>query len=406
MRNIYLFIFLFICFSPAFAQNDKNKIIEQMKIDITYLASDKLKGRKTGTPGEKKAAKYIKKIFQENRLIEKGNEGYFQHFETTLSSSPHSNKKNKKIRGINVVGYLDNKKEETIIIGAHYDHLGLGEKGSLYSGNKAIHNGADDNASGVSILLNLIQPLSKENNYNYLFIAFSGEEEGLLGSSFYAKNPTIDLNKVKFMLNFDMVGRLSEDKTLAINGVGTSSEWKSLIEKSNIFNFNFVTSESGIGPSDHTSFYLQNIPSIHFFTGQHEDYHKPSDDVEKINFNGMYLILSYVDNIIKNSTKIDHFKFQETKNDTTQTPKFTVTLGIMPDYLYSEKGLRIDGIIKGKTANKYGILKGDIVIGFDDFKVDNIMDYMKGLSLFNSGDSTIVTIQRSNQIKEIPVIFQ
>ncbi|MBF25504.1 MAG: peptidase M28 [Flavobacteriales bacterium] len=406
MKNIFLLFFLFIFLNSIYSQNEKTSIINQMKIDVSYLASDKLKGRKTGSYGEKKAAKYIRDKFKSNGLIQKGEDGYFQYFETTLNSNPHYIEKNKKIKGINVIGLLDHQQKETIIIGAHYDHLGWGTYGSLHTGNKEIHNGADDNASGVSILLNLIQQLSSNKNYNYLFIAFSGEEEGLLGSSYYAKNPTISLNNVRFMLNFDMVGRLSDEKTLAINGVGTSVEWKNLINKSNTFNFKLITSDSGIGPSDHTSFYLQNIPAIHFFTGQHEDYHKPSDDIEKINFNGMYLILSYAENIINKSVEIDYFSFQETENDTTQTPKFNVTLGIMPDYLYNGQGLRIDGVSKGKTASIYKIKKGDIVIGFGEFEINNIMDYMKGLSLFNKGDSTIIKIRRNNLKKEIPIVFQ
>ena len=405
MKNILILVFLLFISNYTFSQNEKTHILQQMKEDISYLASDKLKGRQTGTNGEKKAAKYISKKFEENNLIKKGNKGYFQYFKTTIHKNPHSHQKKKKIQGLNVVGYCDNKQKETIIIGAHYDHLGKGNYGSLYTGKKEIHNGADDNASGVSILINLIDKLCSNNLYNYLFIAFSGEEIGLLGSSYFAKNSTIDLSNVKFMLNFDMVGRLNESKDLAINGVGTSNKWKELLQESNNFEFKLITSESGIGPSDHTSFYLQNIPALHFFTGQHEDYHKPTDDIEKINFNGMYSIMSYVDNIIQKSSKIKDFKFQETANDTTQTPKFNVTLGIMPDYLYDGDGLRIDGVTKGKTADKHNILKGDIVIRIGTLEITDIMKYMEGLSMFNKGDKTTITIKRDSKIIEIPITF-
>ena len=187
---------------------------------------------------------------------------------------------------------------------------------------KEVHNGADDNASGVSILINLAQGLNEITNYNYLFIAFSGEEHGLFGSSYYAKNPTINLEKVRFMINFDMVGRLNNENTLVINGIGTSNKWIDLINNANKFDFKLKTTESGIGGSDHTSFYLQNIPAIHFFTGQHGDYHKPSDDVEKINFEGMYTIYEYAKNIIIQSTEIEEFTFQETKSEQKSTPDF------------------------------------------------------------------------------------
>ena len=301
---------------------------------------------------------------------------------------------------------LNNNADETIIIGAHYDHVGYGSFGSLYVGEKEVHNGADDNASGVSILINLAKSLQEINDYNYLFIAFSGEEHGLFGSSYYAKNPTIDLKKVRFMINFDMVGRLNNDRLLAFNGVGTSNEWIDLINKSNKYDLKLKTSESGIGPSDHTSFYLQNIPSIHFFTGQHEDYHKPSDDVEKINFDGMYIIYDYVKEIINNSLEIKEFSFQETKSDTTITPRFKVTLGVMPDYLFDSEGMRIDGVSKGKSAFTYGIFKGDIDLNMGEIDVKDMMSYMHALSQFNHGDTTIVQINRNSKIIETEIVFQ
>lgn len=374
--------------------------------EVTYLASDALEGRETGTDSEKLAAKYISSKFEEYNLTKRGQEGYLQYFEATIKENPHTQSVKRKITGINVVGYIDNKQQQTIIIGAHYDHLGYGHFGSLHDGEKEVHNGADDNASGVSILINLANSLTDIKNYNYLLIAFSGEEHGLFGSSYYAKNPTIDLEKVRFMVNFDMVGRLNKENTLALNGIGTSSKWEDLINDANKFDFKLKTTESGIGPSDHTSFYLQDIPVIHLFTGQHEDYHKPSDDVEKINFNGMYKIHEYVKEIIVKSIEIDDFDFQKTKSDTTTAPRFKVTLGVMPDYLFDGKGMRIDGVSKGKTAEKFGILKGDIVVKIGDIDVNDMMGYMKGLSKFEKGNSTVVKINRQGKIIDIPIIFQ
>jgi len=398
---------LFIIFSNfiLIAQN-KQEIINKMIDEVTYLASDALEGRETGTDSEKLAAKYISSKFEEYNLTKRGQEGYLQYFEATIKENPHTQSVKRKITGINVVGYIDNKQQQTIIIGAHYDHLGYGYFGSLHDGEKEVHNGADDNASGVSILINLANSLTDIKNYNYLLIAFSGEEHGLFGSSYYAKNPTIDLEKVRFMVNFDMVGRLNKENTLALNGIGTSSKWEDLINDANKFDFKLKTTESGIGPSDHTSFYLQDIPVIHLFTGQHEDYHKPSDDVEKINFNGMYKIHEYVKEIIVKSIEIDDFDFQKTKSDTTTAPRFKVTLGVMPDYLFDGKGMRIDGVSKGKTAEKFGILKGDIVVKIGDIDVNDMMGYMKGLSKFEKGNSTVVKINRQGKIIDIPIIFQ
>ena len=398
---------LFLIFSSCTLSNqNKEETINKMIDEVTYLASDELEGRETGTDSEKLAADYISSKFNEYNLIEKGTQGYLQYFDATIKENPHTQTIKKKIKGINVVGYIDNSQDETVIIGAHYDHLGYGHFGSLYDGEKEVHNGADDNASGVSIMINLAKTLNKIKEYNYLFIAFSGEEHGLFGSSFYAKNPTIDLKDVRFMINFDMVGRLNEDKTLAINGIGTSSYWDELINDANIYNFKLKTTESGIGPSDHTSFYLQDIPSIHFFTGQHEDYHKPSDDVEKINFEGMFEIYNYVKNIISSSTKIENFDFVQTKSDSTTTPRFNVTLGVMPDYLFDGEGMRIDGISKGKTAEKFDILKGDIVIKIGDVEVPDMIGYMEGLSKFEKGDSAVVKIKRGEETISKSIVFQ
>ena len=406
MKKTFISTLFFIFLNLSLFGQTKEEIITKMIDEVTYLSSDELEGRATGTKSEKLAAEYISSKFKEYNLKSKGEKGYLQYFDAKIKENPHSQTIKKKIKGMNVVGYIDNKQKETIIIGAHYDHLGYGHFGSLYDGEKQVHNGADDNASGVSILINLANTLKEITNYNYLFVAFSGEEHGLFGSSYYAKNPTIDLEKVRFMINFDMVGRLNKERTLAVNGIGTSSKWKYLLDNSNKYKFKLKTSESGIGPSDHTSFYLQDIPSIHFFTGQHEDYHKPTDDVEKINFEGMYLIHEYVKDIILRSTKIKDFDFQETKSDSTVAPKFTVTLGVMPDYLYDGIGMRIDGISKGKTAEKYGILKGDIVLQMNEHKVPDMMGYMKALSKFKKGDAAVLKLDRNGKTIKKDIIFQ
>jgi len=406
MKKNIIFTLFIILTSCSTNNNERENITNKMIAEVSYLASDDLEGRETGTDSEKLAADYISSKFKEYNLIAKGQDGYLQYFDATIKENPHTQTVKRTIRGINVVGYTENNKEETIIIGAHYDHLGYGSFGSLYDGEPAIHNGADDNASGVSILINLANSLKDIDDYNYLFIAFSGEEHGLFGSSYFAKNPTISLENVRFMVNFDMVGRLNEKNTLSVNGIGTSSKWDDLIDNSNIFDFNLKTTESGVGPSDHTSFYLQDMPVIHFFTGQHEDYHKPSDDVEKINFEGMYGIFKYAETIIQNSTEIEDFDFVETKSESTTSPNFKVTLGVMPDYLYSGEGMRIDGISKGRTAEKYGIKKGDIVIKIGEIDVPDMMGYMTGLSKHEKGDSTTVIVNRNNKKMKFPIVFQ
>ena len=407
MRQLLFFIFLFLLVSCKSEINKEN----QIKEDVAFLASDFLEGRQTGTRGEKEAAKYISNRFKELGLVPKGTKKFLQPFTFKPKTNPHDEIKfdvngDGTITGNNVMGLIDNKAENTIIIGAHYDHLGFGGEGSLFRDSiKAIHNGADDNASGVSILLNLAAKLKKKNTKsNYLFMAFSGEEMGLLGSNYFVKNPTLDINKVSYMINMDMVGRLKQDSSLAVYGTGTSPIFKQIL-KSHNDNFKLVQQESGVGPSDHTSFYLADIPVLHFFTGQHEDYHKPGDDSDKLNYDGMNLISNYIFNIISDLDNNGKLPFRKTKNESESVPRFKVGLGVIPDYMFDGKGMRIDGISEDKPAQKAGLQKGDIVIQLGDSIVTNLMSYMRALSIFEKGNKTKVIVKRGKKEVEAAINF-
>ncbi len=405
-KIILLFLFLFGFNHTISAQ------IETLKEDVEFLSSDALEGRQTGTKGEEEAAKYIAKRFKDLKLQEKGTNGYLQTFSFKPKTDPHSEvvfttmAEDSTITGTNVLGYIDNNAENTIVIGAHYDHLGFGGDGSLFRGDeKAIHNGADDNASGVAVMLDLAKKLQKTNtNNNYLFIAFSGEEMGLLGSNYFVKNPTFDIKKVDYMINMDMVGRLKQDSTLAVYGVGTSTRFKQTL-KANNDKFKLVENESGVGPSDHTSFYLSDIPVLHFFTGQHEDYHKPSDDFEKLNYEGMNTISNYIFAVISDLNNAGKLSFRTTKNESEEVPRFKVGLGVIPDYLYDGKGMRIDGVTEGRAAHKAGLLKGDVVIKLGETDITDMMSYMKALSTFSEGDSTKVVVDRDGKQVVAELVF-
>ncbi len=311
--------------------------------------------------------------------------------------------------GHNVIGFIDNKKENTIVIGAHYDHLGFGGHESLYRGEKAIHNGADDNASGTGALIELARILKSSSlkNNNYLFMAFSGEEKGLLGSNHFVKEPTIDLSKVDYMLNMDMVGRLKpEEQVLLINGTGTSPKWADAMKNIQIDSMKIKTTESGVGPSDHTSFYLSNIPVLHFFSGTHSDYHKPSDDEPLINYAGMISIMKYMLALMENADALPKFAFSKTNDaNNEEAPRFKVTLGVVPDYAFEGSGMRIDGVTDGKPASKAGLLKGDVVIQLGENKVEDMMSYMKALSKFKKGETTKVKVLRGKEEKETEITF-
>ncbi len=308
----------------------------------------------------------------------------------------------------NLVGMLDNGQRNVVVIGAHYDHLGHGDEGSLHRGGKAIHNGADDNASGVAVMLQLARDLAEldeARGNDYLFVAFSGEEKGLYGSNYWTKNPTVPLADLNYMINLDMVGRLEADSTIGINGVGTSPAWSEL-PRVQAGALRVRTTTSGIGPSDHTSFYLQGIPAIHFFTGTHGDYHKPSDDEEKINYDGMLRVTRYIESLVTTLNDDGKVAFTRTQDaDSASTPRFKVTLGVVPDYMYDGKGMRIDGVSEGKPAAAAGLRAGDVVLRMGALDVTDMMGYMKALGQFKKGDTARVKVLRAGAELEVDVTF-
>jgi aminopeptidase YwaD len=311
--------------------------------------------------------------------------------------------------GHNVAGYINNNAASTVILGAHFDHLGYGEDhNSRYTGEPAIHNGADDNASGTAALIELGRMLKKEGskNYNYLFVAFSGEELGLNGSKYYTEHPTISFTNVNYMINMDMVGRYNDSsKAITIGGVGTSPSWGTLLyEKKPAFGIK--VDSSGTGPSDHTSFYRKDIPVLFFFTGLHNDYHKPSDDYDKINYDGELMIVKYITRLIDRSSKEAKLAFTKTKEQQSSTnTRFTVSMGIMPDYTFSGGGVKVDGISDGKAAQKAGLKAGDVVIKLGDFSVSSMESYMQALSKFKKGDATKVKVKRGAEEIDFDIIF-
>jgi aminopeptidase YwaD len=337
---------------------------------------------------------------------------YFTDKTATLNIKLRTDIGKKSRVGHNVIGYIDNRAVTTVILGAHFDHLGYGEDGNsmLRTGEKLIHNGADDNASGTAALIELSRILktSKAKNNNYLFIAFSGEEMGLFGSKYFTENPTIDLTTVNYMLNMDMVGRLNDStKVLAVGGYGTSPQWASVINpQDKKLPFVIKIDSSGTGPSDHTSFYRKDIPVLFFFTGQHKDYHRPTDDANKINYTGELSVINYINAIITNLDK-QHQKiaFLKTRESQMSTTSLKVTLGIMPDYTYDGTGIRADGVTDGRPASKAGLKAGDVIIQLGDYPVSSMDTYMQALNKFSKGDKTKVKFKRGNETLESAIQF-
>jgi aminopeptidase YwaD len=311
----------------------------------------------------------------------------------------------------NVIGLINNNQSETVVIGAHYDHLGYGEDGNsmIKSVKGLIHNGADDNASGTSALIELATQLTKKTyrKYNYILIAFSSEELGLLGSKYFVDSHDFVKQPIKFMINMDMVGRLNDStKTLTIGGYGTSSDWSTIFSKYRDTELKFKFDSSGTGPSDHTSFYRKNTPVLFYFTGLHTDYHKPSDDADKINYGGISKILKHILFTIKSSSHYNIQFIKTREQQTTSSTRFTVSLGIMPDYSYQGEGVRIDGVSEGKLAQKIGLLPSDILVQLGDTKINSVESYMKALSNFKKGDSTELRYTRNGQTEKKTITFQ
>jgi hypothetical protein len=386
-------------------QFDEAKIREHIKT----LADDAMKGRGTGKEGERKAAEYIQAQFKKLKLQARGdNKTYLQAF--PFKGGAHG--EGEAGTANNIVGYLDNKAATTIIIGAHYDHLGTGDQGSSLDANpqEKIHNGADDNASGVAGVIELARFLStnkvKEKN-NFLFLCFSGEELGLFGSKYFTEHPTLDLTGVNYMINMDMIGRLDpQTKTLLVHGTGTSPVWEPLVKKLENENVKIKTDSSGVGPSDHTSFYLKNIPVLHFFTGSHNDYHKPSDDWDKINYKGEADVLLLIAQVITSLDAEPKLAFLTTKTKQMGTRSaFKVTMGVMPSYSSDVEGLKVDGVSEGKPAQKAGILTGDVIIQMGDLVIKDIQNYMEALGKFEKGQTVPVKVKRGEEVITVSVTF-
>lgn len=347
------------------------------------------------------------------------NKAYMQYVKalstdtTTVTIPIELNLAIKKIEryGNNIAAYLDNDTTYTVVIGAHFDHLGYGEDGnSLHANaatNKEIHNGADDNASGSAAVLALAEMIKKSGlkKYNYLFLNFSGEELGLYGSKAFVKDMGLDSNKIAYMINLDMVGRLNDSThALTVGGVGTSPSWGEFLEMKNK-NFKINIDSSGVGPSDHTSFYHAGIPVLFFFTGTHPDYHKPTDDTARINYMGEVQVINYVYSLIELMEEKAKPLFTETKQTTVGKTKFKVTLGIMPDYTFQEGGVKADGVTDGRPAAAAGVKPGDIIIKLGDNEISGMQTYMQALGKFTPGEKTTVTVKRGEELLVLPIEF-
>jgi aminopeptidase YwaD len=306
----------------------------------------------------------------------------------------------------NVVGFIDNHATNTVILGAHLDHLGYNQDKHGLDLNNFIHNGADDNASGTAALIEIAKSLLKKapKNNNYLIIHFSGEELGLLGSKYWLDHPTFKGN-FNYMINLDMVGRYDTARKITIGGFGTSSKWSEILTKTPTTLIAHYDS-AGTGPSDHASFYRKDMPVLFMFTGSHPDYHKATDDWDKINYVGEKEVVRFVQDIIKTSDSYGKLDFLKTREQSMgKSTKFTVSLGVMPDYAFTGTGVRIEGSSQGKIGEKIGLKAADVLVQLGDYKLIDVMGYMQALGKFKKGDKTTLIIKRAGEEIKFDIQF-
>lgn len=334
-------------------------------------------------------------------------------FDTKVTLSGVAAVEQQRAKTANVMGLLEGSdpklKNEYIVVGAHYDHLGFGGQGSgsRMPDTVAVHNGADDNASGTAVVIELARAFSQPGHKparSMLFVAFSAEEMGLIGSKYFVSHSPVDIKSIKAMVNFDMVGRFDPEKNaISVGGTGTSVGADSLLQKlEKDLPFKVVHAPDGYGPSDHAAFYGAGIPVFYFNSGVHTDYHTPFDDTEKIDFKNMSILADFAYRVIDSiASRPEAPVFRESgkkEGSGRGGRRLKVTLGIMPDFAGTEKkGLRIDGVTKDGPADRGGMKKGDVITAINGLAVGNIYEYMSRLQKLKSGMTVNVEVIRNGR---------
>jgi len=377
--------------------------------DIRYLSDDALAGRLTGTPGADSAAAYLARRFGQVGL-QPAKGGWFQSFTVAKQAPVAQHAHVGGLIGKNVIGLLPGRdpvlRNETVIVGAHYDHLGLGGFGSLDPDSTgSVHNGADDNASGSAMLIQVAQHLAQSPPARtVIFIAFSGEELGLLGSSYYVKQPIYPLSSTIAMINLDMVGRL-RDKRLIVYGVRTAKEFPALLDSLNWHaGFDLTARGDGYGPSDQSSFYAAGRPVLHLFTDLHEDYHRATDDWQKIDPEGFRKVADFTTGLV---TALANRPTRLTPVEAPPPPPPTASaasgtgygayLGTIPDMSENPGGVRLVGVRAGSPAEQAGLRGDDIIVRIGEMDVPDLQAMTDALRSHQPGDSVDIVIRRGDQ---------
>ncbi|HEU4524790.1 MAG TPA: M28 family peptidase [Gemmatimonadales bacterium] len=378
--------------------------------DIRYLSDDKLQGRMTGSPGADSAAAYLARRFQQAGLQPAAG-GWFQSFTVAKEAPVAQSARVGGMVGRNVIGLLPghdpNLRNEAVIVGAHYDHLGLGGFGSLDPDSTGkVHNGADDNASGAAMLIQIAARLAQAPPARtVLFIAFSGEELGLLGSAYYVKQPVYPLSTTSAMINLDMVGRLRNGR-LIVYGTRTAKEFPPLLDSLNWHaGFDLKAQGDGYGPSDQSSFYAAGRPVLHIFTDLHDDYHRTTDDWEKIDPEGFRRVTNFtvglVTAIANRPTRLTPVEVPPPSHSmgmTSSAPAYGTYLGTIPDMTDNPGGVRLLGVRAGSPAEKAGLRGDDIITRIGDMEIPDLQAMTNALRSHEPGDTVSIVIRRGDKV--------
>lgn len=398
----FIFLFLIIAISAGTLSAQS---AEQVTADIKYLASDELEGRGVDTDGLAQAAEYVAKRFEAVGLTPAGTDGFFQNFQLDPSAPALAHAGIEATAVKNVVGKLEGvgpHAREVVILGAHYDHLGLGGSGSLDPDSMGVvHNGADDNASGTAALIQAAEILASRsgNRRTFYFVAFTAEELGLLGSDYYAKNPTYDADLAYAMINFDMVGRL-RDEGLMVIGTGSADEFPAMIERVNqSHGLTLRTNPDPWGSSDHTSFYAQDMPVLHLFTNTHPEYHRTTDDWPLINAEGIVAVAEFAADLAWSmATRQQQLAFASVAAPAPASGGgYGAWFGSIPDMSGSPGGVRFTGVREGSPADSVGIESGDILVLLGEFVVEDLNDMTEALRAYKPGDTVDYAILRDGK---------
>ena len=374
---------------------------------VRFLADDALKGRLAGSDGERCAGDYVAAEFRRLGLRPAGDNGtYFQSLPLASALNPHA----PGGTGRNVLAAMPGSDpilaREWVVIGAHYDHLGEGgASSSLAPGTRAIHNGADDNASGVSAVLRAAERIGAGPRpaRSVLFAAFTGEESGLLGSAHFVAHPTLSGGAMIGMINLDMVGRLGAGP-LIVYGVDTADEWRLLLEAAAIgAGLTIATRGEGYGPSDHTSFYLKDVPVLHLFTNTHGDYHKPTDDWDKIDGPGLEKVSRMVADVAaaianrRPALTLRRGAGQPPPPPGAAPAGSRAYLGTVPDFTPVERGVKLSGVTAGSPADAAGMKAGDVILAIGSHDVKDLQGMTDALNKFKPGDATSIVVLRGTE---------